>query len=370
MPIHDVGYRSWPWKRSSPYWRWLSIAEYGFQIALKSTWVKRLMFFAWLPILYWGFGIFFYERFIENNATSVIDFDRGRSATDSRRPIRRPNVKKALESLSGQAQKELPGDVASLAFAETVRNGFGWMPMVDKLADRIAKSDRKQWRHTFWNWLLMTFFRYPQSTTVIFILGFIAPSLIARDVRSRAFLLYFSRPIGRLDYMFGKLMIPAAFLMLVTTAPSLVLYVIGLMFSPDFSVFWSTWDVPLRIALASISLILPTASLALMLSSLSQESRFAAFAWFAVWALGYGAYLAIVIAHASISNTNPNAIMQSDTAVTWAPISLYNCLGQVQTWIFGFDSLSNSWPCLLTLIAITVFSLLVFYRNISKSVHS
>jgi hypothetical protein len=366
MPIHDVGYRGWPWKRSSAYMRWLSIAEYGFQIAIKSTWVKRLMLFAWLPILYWGVGIYIYESFVETSPTQSIGNDRDEKSSNNGDRT----VQQELENIQSGAKKESSGDLASQALALTVKNQFFWLPMVDKLAERIAASDRSQWRRSFWNWLLMTYFRYPQSTTVVFILGFIAPSLIARDVRSRAFLLYFSRPIGRLDYMFGKLMIPAIFLVLVTTAPSLVLYLIGVLFSPDFSVIWNTWDVPIRILLASISLILPTASLALMLSSLSQESRFAAFAWFAVWALGYGAYLAVMIAHTSISKLYFTEVLQSPTAVTWAPISLYNCLGQVQTWIFGFDTLYNTWPSLLTLLAITFFSLLLFYRNISKSVHS
>ena len=349
MPIHDVGYRGWPWKRSSPYVRWLTIAEYGFRISIKSTWVKRLIFFSWLPILYWGVGIFLYENFAKDSQSGVVSTERPEGST---------------------SQGQLAAEASRRLMAQGIKINFGWLPMVDKLADRIGENDQSQWRHSFWNWLLMTFFRYPQSLTVVFILGFIAPSLIARDVRSRAFLIYFSRPIGRLDYMFGKLMIPAMFLMLVTTAPSLVLYLTGLMFSPDYSVIWSTWDIPIRVILASISLILPTASLALMLSSLSQESRFAAFAWFAVWAMGYGAYLAILIAHSSVQQVNFTDVLQGPTAITWAPISLYNCLGQVQIWIFGFDSLHNTWPSLLTLIGITVFSLLMIYRNISKSVHA
>ncbi|MFN6207979.1 MAG: hypothetical protein ACK49R_16240 [Planctomycetota bacterium] len=53
MPIHNLGYRAWPWRRTSSSFRWLAIAQNGFRIALKSNWVKRLLFFACLPILYW-----------------------------------------------------------------------------------------------------------------------------------------------------------------------------------------------------------------------------------------------------------------------------------------------------------------------------
>lgn len=275
-----------------------------------------------------------------------------------------------LEQAKAQTGADLPENVQSKVLAEYLKSRFAFLPMAGNLADRIEDGGRSAWRVTFWTWLLMTFFRYPQATTVVFMLGFIAPSLIARDVRSRAFLLYFSRPIGRLDYMLGKLLIPATFLALVTTLPALVLYLIGLVFSPDISAILSTWDIPIRILLASVSLILPTASLAVMLSSMTQESRFAAFSWFAVWALGYGAYLAVIITRAATGRMEMGDAMNDPAVVQWAPISLYNCLGQVQTWIFGFDSFANTWPCLLTLTLVTVISLALFFRNISKSVHA
>lgn len=371
MPIHNLGYQGWPWQRTSSWFRWLAIASNGFRIALKNSWVKRLMFFAWLPILYWGAGIFLYERFVEQPVGGgAINFqvdDQPRPRSNRRRP---PDFQDMLEQARNQAGGEISDKAQSRLLSEFLRTRFAFLPMAENLADRVADGDRSKWRVTFWTWLLMTFFRYPQATTVVFILGFIAPSLISRDVRSRAFLLYFSRPIGRLDYMFGKLVIPAVFLAAVTTLPALMLYLLGLVFSPDISAVLSTWDIPLRILLASLSLILPTASLAVMLSSTTQESRFAAFAWFAIWALGYGAYLAIIITRAANGRMQLGEAMNDPAVIQWAPISLYNCLGQVQTWIFGFDTFANTWPCLLTLVLVTVISLFLFFRNISKSVHA
>jgi ABC-2 type transport system permease protein len=372
MPIHNLGYRAWTWQRTSSWFRWLAIAENGFRISLKSNWVKRLMFFAWLPILYWGVGIFVYERFVEQPVGGgAITFQVQETPPRPNPPRRRPpDFQDMLEQARNQSGGEVSEKMQSRVLAEFLKSRFTFLPMSGQLADRIADGGRSAWRVTFWTWLLMTFFRYPQATTVVFILGFIAPSLVARDVRSRAFLLYFSRPIGRLDYMLGKLAIPAVFLALVTTLPALVLYLIGLVFSPDVSAVLSTWDIPLRILLASISLILPTASLAVMLSSMTQESRFAAFAWFAIWALGYGAYLAVIITRAATGRMEMDAAMNDPAVIQWAPISLYNCLGQVQTWIFGFDSFANTWPSLLTLSLITLISLFLFFRNISKSVHA
>ncbi len=337
MPIHNLGYRAWTWQRTSSWFRWLAIAENGFRISLKSNWVKRLMFFAWLPILYWGVGIFVYERFVEQPVGGGAITFQVQETPPRRNPPRRrpPDFQDMLEQERNQSGGEVSEKMQSRVLAEFLKSRFTFLPMSGQLADRIADGGRSAWRVTFWTWLLMTFFRYPQATTVVFILGFIAPSLVARDVRSRAFLLYFSRPIGRLDYMLGKLAIPAVFLALVTTLPALVLYLIGLVFSPDVSAVLSTWDIPLRILLASISLILPTASLAVMLSSMTQESRFAAFAWFAIWALGYGAYLAVIITRAATGRMEMDAAMNDPAVIQWAPISLF-----------------------------------LFFRNISKSVHA
>ena len=56
-----------------------------------------------------------------------------------------------------------------------------------------------------WSWLLYTFLRYPQGGIMVLMVGIIAPPLISQDVRSRAFLLYFSRPLARWQYALGKL---------------------------------------------------------------------------------------------------------------------------------------------------------------------
>jgi len=190
------------------------------------------------------------------------------------------------------------------------------------------------------------------------------------DVRSRAFLLYFSRPIGQRDYILGKLMIPGIFVSMVTLLPAMALYLFGIMLSPDMSVVLETWDIAVRLALASVTLILPTASLALMLSSVTQETRFATFAWFAVWALGHGAWLAIVITQAVSMQTAPfdPEVLNSPIVQNWSLLSLYNNLGHVQNWIFGFDTFENVSVSLAILVGITVVSIFVMYRRVSAPI--
>jgi hypothetical protein len=106
-----------------------------------------------------------------------------------------------------------------------------------------------------------------------------------------------------------------------------------------------------------------------MLSSLSQESRFSAFAWFAVWVLGHGAWLAVLVAASAHYESDPFQVAKLPNVQRWAPVSLYNSLGMVQSWLFGFETWRAAWPSALVLCGITVVSFSVLYRRISRSVH-
>ena len=341
MPLHKVGYRSWTGEKTPIWKRWWIITETGFQIAFKSNWVKRILLVSWLPVLYWGVAVFVIEQSLAEN----------------------------IEKLSGGAnvQRELTEE-----FIEWIEDDFEAIPQTEALKESLQSGEREEVRHVIWSWLLMTFFRYPQSTAMLFLLGIVVPGLISRDIRSRAFLMYFSRPIGRLEYIIGKFMIPTAFLLLITTIPAICLYLFGVMLSPTFSVTLVTWDIPLRIVVASICLVLPTVSIALMLSSVTQESRFATFAWFTIWALGFVSWFAIRIARTiQLRAESPFAdeVLQDQVVRNWSLISLYNNLTDVQSWAFGFVSFSEVWPACVVLIGVTAVSLLLLYRGVSAPIN-
>ena len=203
-------------------------------------------------------------------------------------------------------------------------------------------------RNDVWAYLLMRFFQYPQGLLMVMVVGLIAPQLISNDVRSRAFLSYFSRPINRVDYMVGKSAVVWCYLALITTAPALVLYFIGVSLSPNWSVVFDTWDLPLRILLASILLLIPATSLALMFSSLTSETRYAQYAWYAVWAMGMVAYLVLL-----------------NTGQTWSQVSLFHILWIVQGWVFGLEDWDAAFMPLMILLAMTVGSLIILTRRVS-----
>lgn len=251
MPIHDLGYRAWPGKYSSDRFRFWVIASSGIRVVGRNTWLRRVLLAAWLPTFALAVVIFGYERLLENRNVAM-------STSEARRSI--------LGELSSELQD---GDV---------------------VMDALTKENLQEGRHQMWSWLLSTYLRVPQAVMSMLVIGMIAPPLIARDVRTRAFLMYFSKPIGRIEYVFGKMLVVSVYLISITTAPALGCYFFGVALSSDLNVLADTWDLPLRILLASTIFIIPAVSVALMFSSLTSESRFAAFAWFAFWGLGFIAW--------------------------------------------------------------------------------
>ncbi len=106
--------------------------------------------------------------------------------------------------------------------------------------------------------------------------------------------------------------------------------------------------------------MIPSASLALCMSSLTQESRYAAFGWFAVWIMGGFTYF--VMLGIEINNLRTPELL---AAQKWSPVSLYHALGQVQSWIFGFATFDQIKYAAATLVAITIVSTLILFRRIS-----
>ncbi len=353
MPIHDVGYRNWSGPLTSALTRWWTISEAGIRTALKSRWIRRAILAAWLPVIYFGVLFFMFEKIMD---PSISDFAR---------QLGMPQAEQAIEVLEEeggeQFVEQLDNRMRQQGFEELPLPEF--IPNKDALAAALETGDIRVIRNTTWNWLLSTFLRYPQGLMTLLIIGLIVPPLISRDVRSRAFLLYYSRPITRLEYLFGKLAIPGMVLVLITLVPAMALYCFGVMLSPDMSVVFDTWDIPFRIVIATAVGVVPTCLIALLFSSLTQESRYAGFAWFTVWGLG-----AVVWWLIYFPNSQGGEIAFDSN---WSLISIYSTIGRVQAWVFGLESdMSRVLPSLVVLTIITVLSLAWLNRRISAPVRN
>ncbi len=319
MPIHNLGYRRWSGQLESSLSRWMVVSGIGIRRAWQSVWLRRVVFFAWVPAAAMGFLIFLFERNAEDGA----------APSDMFQGLTR------LLLATGRHQDLLQGLVLPNSTFATTQS--------------LAEN-----RHQFWTALLLNLFQRSQAFLLIPIIGLIAPPLISQDVRSRAFLLYFSRPLSQFQYLLGKLGTILLFTSLITLVPGLLLYVIGVLLSPGINIVAYTWDIPLRVIAASAIITIPSAILALMFSSLTTESRFASFAWFAVWIFGYATYSAML----PFAGTQNSVLIQS--------LSLFHLFRDLTAWILDVRTgVTDIQTRLSVLMAVTGISLAILFRRIS-----
>ena len=261
---------------------------------------------------------------------------------------------------SRPVEEELPPVIQILPYREAIIRAY-------------LSPDIEVARRTAWAYVLAAFLSGPQGLATVILLSLIVPPLISRDLRSRAYFLYFSKPIGRVEYLLGKLAIPALFLLLITTLPAMCLFVFALLLSsPDIAALLDTWDLPLRILACSTIMIVPTISVALMFSSLTEESRFATFAWYAMWVLTAGAYFVMWSVNAGMQLDNNEVDSLDDLQPLnpgWQLLSLYHTVQNIQAWIFGLQPYDYSVGLgLLLIVGLTLGSWVIMYRRVSAPV--
>ena len=379
MPLHGVGYRGWAGRRRGNGQAVGVITSTGIRLAWTSRWLRRALLFAWSPALFFGVSFFAFEQAI----------DEGR-----------------FSSMQERAQKGRNLDGVGM-LGTLLANTLGQSSDVNEAETEKEKILRT--RRLVWSRLLLAFVRAPQALLLAVVIGLIAPTLISRDLRAKAWLIYFTRPVSRLEYILGKCLVLACIIAGITLLPGLALWFMGVMVSPSVWIAYATWDLPIKLIASSVVLMVPTSLLALAYSSLTSESRIASFAWFATWA-------ACWIAHSSLTTaelTSPNQevdqsgrtqLVESwaasrfgdekdlilkknrpprsrqwfekaaglDTSIDhWAWISPYHSLGVIQGWIFGIEKRAQAIvPPAIALSVITCLSLCILWRRVDAPVRA
>jgi len=228
VPIFDQGYQHWSGQLSGHAWRWLAITRHGVRVGAKSRIVRIFLLIAWLPAL----GLV------------------------------------ATLCLWGLIERQ--SDLISSI-----------MPMLAFLGRTIV-ADPKHYRVEVWT-ICYDYFLLTELRLSMILILLIGPSLISQDLRFNALPLYFSRPLGRLDYFLGKLGVIAVFLGAVIIVPCLLAYVLGLAFSLDGSIFKDTLGILGASLLYGLVIVLSAGALILALSSLSRNSRYIALFWLGLW---------------------------------------------------------------------------------------
>ena len=402
MPLHDVGYRSWRGERLGSGSAIGVIATTGIRLAWTSRWLRRMVFFAWSPALVFATSFFAFEQAI----------DEGRLA----------NMRDAARAGRNLDGVGMLGTVLADTLGRSHGNAMGMRGVQGDGRQPVdPKVDIADTRRVVWSRLLLAFMRVPQAVLLAVVIGLVAPALISRDLRAKAWLVYFTRPVGRLEYILGKAAILGVLVAAITVLPALALWLMGVLVSPSVWVAVDTWDLPLKAVAASAALAVPTVLLALAYSSATAESRIASFAWFATWAACWIAHSTLTTAdmvaalrRAEAGDTagaiqregragswdedpfgdleedrsgarrGPSSAARSpagglpgrfrwlakaagmDPAIDrWAWLSPYHALGVVQAWIFGTETrLQAVVPSLISLTLVSIVAVIVLFNRI------
>jgi ABC-2 type transport system permease protein len=227
VPIFDQGYQHWSGHLSSHAWRWLAITRQGLRVGMKLPRVKRTLFVAWLPAL--GLAAFL--------------------------------------CLWGLIERK--SDLVS-----------GLAPALRILGPE-GVADPRHSRVQVWT-LAYTYFMDAELWISMVLILLVGPDLISQDLRFNALPLYFSRPLQRRDYFLGKLGVIGALLGMVTVAPAIIAYILGMLFSLDFTIIRDTSSILLGTIVYGLLVVVSAGTLILALSSLSRNSRYVTLLWLAI----------------------------------------------------------------------------------------
>jgi hypothetical protein len=110
--------------------------------------------------------------------------------------------------------------------------------------------------------------------SLILVLVFAAAGLIADDLRHSSLQLYFARPLGKKDYVIGKMAVVAFFVLVLTALPYVLLVVFKLIFAGSFKFLALYPWLPLSILAWSVVLTIFLSCYLMLLSAMSRSTRY------------------------------------------------------------------------------------------------
>lgn len=151
---------------------------------------------------------------------------------------------------------------------------ISWLPFFVRAVQIYAAANLPQ--AAFLKPTTQTFRQFldQQDIFVFFVTVYVGSGLIANDRRANALQIYLSKPLTRAEYVFGKLAILMAFLLLVTWVPAIVLLIVQTAFAGNFTFFEQNLFLFPAITLFSFVDVVMVSVSMLALSSLSNSSRY------------------------------------------------------------------------------------------------
>ena len=190
-----------------------------------------------------------------------------------------------------------------------------------------------------------------QGVFVFFVTIYVGAGLIANDRRANALQIYLSKPLMRIEYIAGKLAVLAAFLLLVTWVPGMLLLLLQVVFAGSFAFLRANLYLFPALTLAALIQVILASFTMLALSSLSNSSRYVAILYAGAiffTAAMFGALTAIT----------------GSTAVSW--ISLSANVEQVVDVVFRMTPRYDTpWAVsLLVIVGLVALSISVLERRV------
>jgi ABC-2 type transport system permease protein len=190
-----------------------------------------------------------------------------------------------------------------------------------------------------------------QQIWVFFITVYVGAGLIANDRRANALQIYLSKPLTRAEYIFGKLAILMAFLLLVTWVPALLLLIVQIAFAGNFTFLLKNLYLFPAITVFAFIQVTMVAAAMLALSSLSKSSRYVAILYAAVIFFSQAIYGVL-------------RVVTRSTQLSW--ISFPANLSQLGDVIFRMPSKYDTpWPvALLMIVGLIAVSGVILERRV------
>ena len=151
---------------------------------------------------------------------------------------------------------------------------LSWVPFLVRAVQIYAATNLPQAQFLAPDARMFRNFLQFQEVFMFFITVYAGAGLIANDRRANALQIYLSKPLTRLEYIFGKFAILLSLLLLVTWLPAVLLLVIQVMFAGSFTFFLKNLYLLPAITVYSIIQVTSVGLAMLALSSLSKSSRY------------------------------------------------------------------------------------------------
>ena len=237
---------------------------------------------------------------------------------------------------------------------------LSWFPFVVRAIQIYASANFSQVAFLAPNAEMFHDFLEQQGFFVFVITVFAGAGLIANDRRANALQIYLSKPLTRVEYVFGKLAILVVFLLLVTWVPAMVLLLVQILFAGNFTFLLSNLYLFPAITLFSFIEVVTIAMAMLALSSLSKSARYVGILYTGLFFFTTALWGVLTFALGAM-HTRPG---QGRPGVSW--ISLSADLTQVGNAIFRqppkYDSPAA--VSLLVIMLLAVASAIVLERRV------